>query len=78
MSIKAGTDLQLQRQCVGWVSRRRNPPLFFSGETKEVGYASLTHPCISPIGYIEAFREEWPSPGGRLSWAAVRSDRYPP
>ena len=24
------------------------------------------------------FREEWPSPGGRPSWAADRSDRCPP
>src|SRR5262249_48227672 len=29
------------RRCVGWVSRRRNPP---RPATKMVGYASLTHP----------------------------------
>src|SRR5581483_9244693 len=34
-----------------------------------------TRPSL--IAYIEPFREEWPSPGGRPSWAAVRSDRCP-
>ena len=43
-SIKAAMKKLAEKE-VGWVSRRRNPPLFVSAEAEEVGYAlRLTHP----------------------------------